>query len=365
MADIPLVDLARQHAEIEAEVTAGIAAVMKKGNFIQGDEVKAFEAAFAEFSGTRHAIGVGSGTDAIELAVRALGLGSDDVVIVPANTFIASALGVVRAGVQVRLVDCDPSTYLIDVEQVADALSPDVRAVLPVHLFGQMADMGALEDIVGDRLVIEDAAQSQGAEQSGRRSGSWGVAAATSFYPGKNIGAYGDGGAVVTDEDDVAAMVRALGNWGSDVKYHHPIIGFNSRLDTMQAVVLHAKLDRLADWNATRRAAAERYHDLLAGVDGVHRPTVAEGNVHVWHLYAIEVDRRDDVLAALHAGGIGAGIHYPVPIHLQPAMAELGYGVGSFPMTERAAQRMISLPMFPGITESEQERVVETLRSAL
>jgi dTDP-4-amino-4,6-dideoxygalactose transaminase len=362
--DIPLVDLGWQHEQISDEVESGLKEVFANTAFIHGPQVGRFETDFAEFVGTRHCIGVGNGTDALELAVRALDIGRGDVVIVPANSFIASALGVLRAGADVVLVDCDPSSYLIDPEKIADALSPSVRAVMPVHLFGQIAPIDLFPELPDRVAVIEDAAQSQGATRHGAGSGSFGAVAGTSFYPGKNIGAYGDGGAVLTNDDELAAKVRKLGNWGSPQKYHHPEVGFNSRLDTVQAVVLTAKLARLTEWNRLRQEAATRYDDMLGDV-GVGLPTVMQGNRHIWHLYVVRVPSRDDVLAGLHERGIGAGVHYPVPMHLQGALSHLGYGPGDFPATETAANEMLSLPMYPGITESQQQRVVEALVESL
>jgi dTDP-4-amino-4,6-dideoxygalactose transaminase len=360
---IPLVDLARQHRQIAETVRRGWEAVLDHGGFILGPEVAEFEAAFAAFCRVEHCVGVGNGTDALELALRALGIGPGDEVIVPANTFIATALAAVRCGASVRLVDCDPKTYLIDVAAAREAVGERTRAIIPVHLFGQMAPV---EQLTGLGVpVIEDAAQAQGAERNGQRAGSVGVVGATSFYPGKNIGAYGDAGAVLTDDSALAGRVAAMRNWGSDRKYHHPQIGFNSRLDTIQAVVLSAKLERLDEWNEQRRAAARFYDQLLETEERVVRPLTLPGNLHVFHLYVVEVDERDRVLDRLHQAGIGAGVHYPIPIHLQQSMESLGYEQGAFPNTERAAERMISLPIFPGITESEQEYVVATLRSAL
>jgi dTDP-4-amino-4,6-dideoxygalactose transaminase len=362
---VPLVDLSWQHAEIADEIAVGLSKVMESTAFIQGPEVAEFETAFAEFCGVRNCIGVASGTDALELAVRALGLGRGDEVVVPANSFIASALGVLRAGADVKLVDCDPATYLIDVDAVAAAMGPKVKAVMPVHLFGQTAPVEEIIDVVGDVAILEDAAQSQGALRHGKPAGSLGRIAATSFYPGKNIGAYGDGGAVLTDDDDLAQMVRNLGNWGSPKKYHHPVIGFNSRLDTVQAVVLKAKLARLEKWNAKRREAAETYHEMLQSQGRVQPPVVLDGNEHIWHLYVIRVPERDAVLASMHAEGIGAGVHYPIPMHLQGALDFLGHKEGDFPETETSAREMLSLPMFPGITVEQQEMVVEALGRAL
>ncbi|HEX6902223.1 MAG TPA: DegT/DnrJ/EryC1/StrS family aminotransferase [Thermoanaerobaculia bacterium] len=365
-APIPLVDLKAQHAEIADEVAAGFAQVIADTAFILGPAVRGFEEAFARFCGVPHCVGVANGTDAIELMVRALGIGPGDEVIVPANTFIASALGVVRAGAAPVIVDCD-EYQLLDPGRIEDAVTPRTRAVLPVHLFGQTADMEAVGEIARRRglLVLEDAAQSQGARRHGRPSGGLGTAAATSFYPGKNIGAYGDAGAVTTASDEVAERVRKLRNWGSEKKYHHPEIGFNSRLDTLQAVVLSAKLKRLEAWNDARRRAAARYDELLAGTDGVELPRTLPGNEHVWHLYVIRVPRRDEALARLNAEGIGAGIHYPVPLHLHGALRHLGYSEGDFPVAEKAAAEILSLPMHPHITAEEQERVAAALRRAL
>ncbi len=362
---VPLVDLKWQHDEIAQDVFAGMRQVMETTAFIQGPQVAEFEQAFADFSQVRHCVGVASGTDALEMAVRALGLGPDDVVIVPANSFIASALGVIRAGVRVRLVDCDPYTYLIDVDAIAAAMTPEVKAVMPVHLFGQTAPVEKLVEVIGDVAIIEDGAQSQGATRLGRPSGSLGTIAATSFYPGKNIGAYGDAGAVLTDDDDLAQLVRNYGNWGSPQKYHHPVIGFNSRLDTIQAVVLKAKLDRLAAWNKLRGEAAERYDELMLAGGRVTPPVTLAGNEHIWHLYVVRVPQREKVVASLQSADVGVGIHYPIPMHLQGALSFLGHREGDFPNTEAASREMISLPMFPGITEDQQVYVVEALHRAL
>lgn len=363
---VPLVDLKAQHAEIAAEVAQGFARVIADTAFILGPQVREFEAAFARFCGLPHCVGVANGTDAIELSVRALGLKDGDEVIVPANTFIASALGVVRAGARPVIVDCD-EYQLLDPARIEASIGPRTRAVLPVHLFGQMADMESIAEIAAARglAVIEDGAQSQGAKRHGRPSGSFGIAAATSFYPGKNIGAYGDAGAVVTGDEEIAGRLRKLRNWGSETKYHHPEIGFNSRLDTLQAVVLAAKLKRLDAWNAARRRAAERYDQLLAGSERIELPKTLPGNEHVWHLYVVRVPRRDEVLAKLNAAGIGAGIHYPVPLHLHGALSDLGYRAGDFPAAERAADEILSLPMYPHLTEAQQQRVAEALRQAL
>lgn len=362
---IPLVDLSRQHEQIADEVMAGLERVIRSTAFIQGQDVDDFEAEFARFCGVQHCIGMGSGTDALELAIRALDIGPGDQVVVPTNSFIASALAVIRAGAEVVLVDSDPSTHLIDVSQVEASIGPRVRAIMPVHLYGQTAPVEQIRAISEELPIIEDAAQSQGAARFGVPAGSLGKIAGTSFYPGKNIGAYGDAGAVLTDDDDLAATVRKLGNWGSGRKYHHPVKGFNSRLDTLQAVVLRAKLSRLEEWNAQRADSARRYNELLEDVDGVITPTTLEGNTHVWHLYVVRVSERDRVLGELKELGIGVGIHYPVPIHLQGALSDLGHRHGDFPVAEAAASEILSLPLFPGITPDEQEYVAAQLKNSV
>jgi dTDP-4-amino-4,6-dideoxygalactose transaminase len=364
---VPLVDLAVQHAQIAEEVDAGFAEVLAAGDYIGGKAVTAFEQAYAEFTGARHCVGVANGTDALELALRALGVGPGHEVILPANTFIATAEAVVRAGARPVAVDVDDDTLLLAPALVEAALTERTRAVVPVDLYGQVAPFEQLPASLAARgiAVLEDGAQSQGATRDGRAAGTFGAIAATSFYPGKNLGAYGDAGAVLTDDDELAARVRLLGAHGSPAKYQHVTVGFNSRLDTLQAVVLLAKLRRLARWNAERRAAAARYDALLADVPGVRRPATMPGNEHVWHLYVTRVADRDEVLGRLHAEGIGAGIHYPVPVHLTPALAGLGQGPGSCPVAERAAGEILSLPIFPGITPAQQERVVDVLRRSL
>ncbi|MFD9128766.1 DegT/DnrJ/EryC1/StrS family aminotransferase [Kitasatospora sp. NPDC059571] len=365
MTDIPLVDLHASHAEVAEEVRAGFDAVLASGAYIKGPDVAAFETEYAAFSGVRHAIGTANGTDAVELALRALDLPAGAGVAVPANTFVATVEAVVRAGLRPVPVDVDDTHLLIDPRAV-EAVLPQVAALLPVHLNGQLAPMAPLLALAGGRPVVEDAAQCQGARQDGRPAGSWGRIAATSFYPGKNLGAYGDAGAVTTDDERLATAVRLMGDHGSGRKYVHERFGFNSRLDTLQAVVLRAKLRRLPAWNEARRAAAARYAELLAGLDGVSTPHTLPGNEHVWHLYAVRVARgRDAVLADLRAAGIGAGVHYPVPVHLQPAFRGLGHGEGSFPVAERSATEILTLPLFPQITEDQQVRVAEALAKAL
>jgi dTDP-4-amino-4,6-dideoxygalactose transaminase len=364
---VPLVDLKAQHAEVADEISAGFSQVLASGGYIKGPDVAQFEREFAEYSGAAHCVGLGSGTDAVEFALRAAGIPAGAEVILPANTFVATAEAVVRAGLRPVLVDVDPDYQLIDPAAVAKAVGPQTGAILPVHLFGQLAPMGPLAEIASEHglPIVEDAAQSHGASQDEAQGPTHGVAAAVSFYPGKNLGAYGDAGAVLTSSETVARTVRLLGDHGSERKYIHEQLGFNSRLDSLQAVVLRAKLRRLEGWNEQRRQAATRYAELLDGIDEVVLPRAAPGNVHVWHLYVIQVPHRDEVLEKLHGAGIHAGIHYPVPVHLQPAFRAYGYGPGDFPVTESAAARILSLPLYPHITAEQQAAVAAGLRQAL
>jgi dTDP-4-amino-4,6-dideoxygalactose transaminase len=363
--NVPPVDLSIQHAEIADDVAAGWAQVLGKTAFVNGPQVAEFERAYAEYSGTTHCIGVGNGTDALEFAVRAIGAGPGDECILPTNSFIATAEAVARAGATPVFVDCDPDSYLIDTKAALAAITPRTKAILPVHLYGQIAPVDELLPVCAEHgvTVIEDAAQSQGARRNGVVSGSLGHIAGTSFYPGKNLGAYGDAGAVTTADDELATRVRLLRDHGSPAKYVHSTLGFNSRLDTLQAVVLSAKLRRLTAWNAARVAAAGYYGELLGGVPGVVLPSTLPGNEHVWHLYVIRVAERDRVVVHLRDNGVGAAIHYPTPIHLTEPFS--GAGVGAFPNAEQVAGEILSLPIYPGITRSQQERVAEVLVSAL
>jgi dTDP-4-amino-4,6-dideoxygalactose transaminase len=364
---IPLVDLSIQHREIAEEVQAGWASVLEGTEFILGRDVEKFEAAFAAFTGVPECVGVASGTDAIELALRACGVGAGHEVVLPTNSFVATALAAVRAGATPVLVDVDPNTHLIDVSGVVARIGSRTKAIIPVHLYGQLAPVEDLlphAEAVG-AVVVEDAAQCAGAHRHGAHAGQSGAIAALSFYPAKNLGAYGDAGAVLTRSGELASRVRSLRNYGSENKYEHSEVGFNSRLDTLQAVVLSAKLRRLAAWNEERRAAADRYDTLLATLPEVTRPVVLPGNEHVWHLYVVRVPRRDDVLSVLRGAGVGAGVHYPRPIHLQGAFLHLGYRPGDFPVAEELAETILSLPIYPGITAEQQEYVVQALGRAL
>ena len=363
---VPLVDLAAQQDEVDDEVKAGLAEVFATTAFIGGKPVGEFERAYAEATGVTHCIGVANGTDALELALRAAGVTPAGEVIMPANTFIATTEAVSRIGARPVLVDVDPTYLLIDPERVAEAVTERTQAIVPVHLFGQVAPVERLLPIAeaAGAVVVEDAAQSQGATRHGRHAGGFGIAAGTSFYPGKNLGAAGDAGAVTTDEPEIAARVRLLGAHGSQTKYDHEIVGMNSRLDTVQAVVLSAKLRRLAAWNDLRRAAAARYSALLADQNAVLLPISQPENSDVWHLYVVRVAERDRVLVDLQDRGIGAGIHYPVPVHLTRAYAHLGLAQGTFPVAERAAEQILSLPLYPQITHNQQRYVADALVAA-
>jgi len=368
-AAVPFVDLAAQHAEVDGEIQAGLKEVFATAAFIGGRPVSDFEEAYGKWLGSAHCVGVANGTDALELALRACGVEPGTEVVLPANTFIATAEAVTRAGAVPVLSDVDPVHLLIDPEGAARAAGPRTRALMPVHLFGQTAPVEALAGTASryGAAVVEDAAQSQGAERFGRRAGTLGDAAGTSFYPGKNLGAAGDAGAVLTGSRSIAERVRLLADHGSRVKYRHEAAGMNSRLDAVQAVVLGAKLKRLQGWNERRRAAADRYRELLSGIPGVVLPASAEGNTDVWHIYAVRVPapERDRVLQALAAAGIGVGIHYPVPVHLTGAYAHLGYGPGDFPVSEDTAARLLSLQLHPHLSPAQQEYVAETLAGAL
>jgi dTDP-4-amino-4,6-dideoxygalactose transaminase len=368
VTSIPLVDLSAQHAAVADEVADGWQEVLATTAFIGGPQVAAFEAEYAYFVGVGHCVAMANGTDSIEIALRALGIQSGDECILPANTFIATAEAVARAGATPVLVDCvDDQTYLIDTDAVEAAVTKRTRAIIPVHLYGQAAQVERLLPLA-DRIgawIVEDAAQAQGARRYGIGAGALGHAAATSFYPGKNLGAYGDAGAALTNSDQVATCMRMIRDHGSPRKYVHEVPGVNSRMDTLQAVVLSAKLRRLAAWNAARREAAARYDALLSDQDDVLLPRTLDGNEHVWHLYVTRVRDRDRVLETLQKAGIGAGVHYPTPIHLTPAFSGLGYVEGAFPVAEKIARELLSLPIFAEITTGQQEIVASALSAAL
>jgi dTDP-4-amino-4,6-dideoxygalactose transaminase len=363
---VPFTDLAALQREIDDEVWPRLREAFSHAHFIGGPAVAEFEAAYARFTGVAHCVGVANGTDAIELALRACRIGRGDEVVVPGNTFIATVEAVLRAGATPVFVDVDRDHLLMDPRAFAAAITRRTRAVIPVHLYGRLAPVAEIAELAArhDIVVIEDAAQSQGARVDGRVSGGLATIGATSFYPGKNLGAAGDAGAVTTDDPELARAVRVISAHGSERKYEHERIGFNSRLDAVQAIVLSAKLKRLDAWNSRRRELAEEYTRRLADVDGVLAPATDAGESHVWHLYVVRVDDRDAVADRLSAQGIGTGIHYPVPVHLSPALGDLALRPGSLPVVEEAASRLLSLPIFPTMSHAHLDAVVAALAAA-
>jgi dTDP-4-amino-4,6-dideoxygalactose transaminase len=360
--NVPFVDLKAQYRTIESEINAAFASVLTRADFVLGREVAQFEEEFADYCQAGHCIGVDSGYSALELILRAYGIGPGDEVITAANTFIATALAISNTGARPVLVDADPQTYNLDVGKLAAAITRATRAIMPVHLYGQPAAMEPIRAIARRHglLVIEDSAQGHGADYCGRRTGSLGDAAAFSFYPGKNLGAYGDAGAVVTNDPVVAERVHLLRNLGQRVKYEHELKGYNHRLDTLQAAVLRVKLPHLDRWNTQRRRAAAEYDRLLADLP-VITPRAPAGVEPVFHLYVIRVRDRDGLQAYLQQAGIATGIHYPKPIHLQAAYRELGYQRGDFPITETLADEMLSLPMYAELSNEAIAFIVETI----
>jgi dTDP-4-amino-4,6-dideoxygalactose transaminase len=361
-SQVPFVDLGAQYRNISTEITEAISKVLRESDFILGREVSLFEEEFASFCQAKWAIGVDSGTSALELALRAYEIGPGDEVITAANSFIASALAISHAGAKPVLADVDPDTFTIDVAAVEKAITPRTKAIIPVHLYGQPADMDPILQLAQRHrlVVIEDACQAHGARYKGKRTGSLGHAAAFSFYPGKNLGAYGDGGVVVTSDNAVAKRLEMLRNYGQKEKYQHMFRGFNRRLDTLQAAVLRIKLKHLEEWNEARRQHAKSYSRLLAQT-GIVVPRASAASESVWHLYVIRIDQREALKEHLATRGISVGIHYPIPIHLQPAYRDLGYQQGDFPITEAYARQILSLPMYAELNPEIICRVAETI----
>jgi len=360
--DVPLVDLRAQYQAIASEVDEAMRRVVERGDFILGRDVEAFEAEFATYCETPHAVGLDSGLSALELGLRALGVGPGDEVLTPANSFIASSSAISFTGATPVWIDADPVTYNIDCDAVQAAITRRTKAIMVVHLYGQPADMDAINAIAREHglKVIEDACQAHGARWAGRRVGSLGDFAAFSFYPGKNLGAYGDGGMLTTHDPDLAEQVRVMRNYGQRRKYEHVTMAWNHRLDTLQAAVLRVKLRLLDDWNDARRRHAAVYNKLLEGI-GVVLPQTGPCAEHVYHLYVIQAPKRDRLLELLRARGILAGVHYPVPIHLQEAYRTRGLGPGSFPVTDMVASRVLSLPMYPELVREQVERVTDAI----
>jgi dTDP-4-amino-4,6-dideoxygalactose transaminase len=367
---VPLLDLKQQHLNLRDELRAALTRVIDSQQFVLGEDVRLLESELARYTRARHAVGCGSGSDALLLALLALDVREGGEVVTTPFTFFATAGAVVRAGARPVFVDIEPRTYNIDPAKVGEAFTERTRAVIPVHLYGQMAEMDAILSAARSRgvRVVEDAAQAIGAEDAGGRSaGAVGDAGCFSFYPTKNLGAAGEAGLVTTNDAGLAERLRRLRVHGGATEYHHDEVGFNSRLDTFQAAVLRVKLPHLDNWSGARRERAEVYTRLIgeAGLDGfVTPPFVAEGARHIFHQYVVRVAaaRRDALLEHLKANGVGTKVYYPVPLHLQPCFADLGYKEGDFPEAERAARETLALPMFPELTRAQQEYVVETLR---
>jgi len=360
---IPFVDLKAQYRAIKLEVDAAIASVLESCEFTLGSEVAAFEREFATYCHAGRGIAVNSGTSALHLALLAAGVGAGDEVITVPFTFIATVSAIAYTGARPVFVDVDPSTLTMDPGAVEAAITPRTKAIIPVHLYGRPADMDPIVAIARRHglVVIEDAAQAHGAEYKGRRAGSLGDMACFSFYPGKNLGAYGEGGMVVTDSPEYTRMLRMLRDWGAEQKYQHVLKGYNYRMEGIQGAVLRVKLRHLDDWTDARRAAAARYDELLVD-SGVETPPPAPAMRHVYHIYAVRTGSRQEWQEALQRDGIHTGVHYPIPVHLQPAFADLGYRAGQFPAAEHAAREVLSLPMFPELSAAQCEAVCGAVR---
>ena len=362
---IPFLDLRAQYKQIKPEIDAAVARVIGSTQFVLGPEVAAFEERFADYCGVTHCAAVNSGTSALHLALLAAGIGRGDEVITVSMTFVATTAAILYCGARPVFVDVEPDTWTMDPALIEAAITPRTKAILPVHLHGLMADIGRIIDIARRHglVVIEDAAQSHGAEYKGRRAGSIGDIGCFSFYPGKNLGAYGEGGAAVTNNPELARQMMLLRDWGQEAKYNHVVAGYNYRMDGIQAAVLNVKMDHIEEWTEARRAVACHYDRLLAN-SRYRRPMPRSHYRHVYHVYAIELSQRDEVQRALQAAGIGTGIHYPIPVHLQKAYACLGYGRGDFPITEGLADRFLSLPIYPELRPEQVAEVVRGLERA-
>ena len=364
---VPYLDLHAHHAPLKAEILAAIAEVIDANAFAGGPYVAAFEKDFAAFCRTQHAIGVGNGTDALWLALLAMGVGPGDEVITVPSTFMATAEAISFTGATPVFVDVDPKTYTMNPALLERAITPRTKAVIPVHLFGQTANMDPILDIARRHKlrVVEDACQAHGADYKGRPAGSMGDAGCFSFYPGKNLGAFGEAGAVTTNDPALAERIQVLRDHGQQKKYVHSHIGWNARMDGIQGAVLRIKLRHLAASNTGRRAAAKRYNEQLGGRADIVTPTEAAYGTHIYHVYAVRVKGRDQLLRTLGEAGIGCGIHYPIPVHLQPAYSQLKLGRGSFPVAERCADEFLSLPMFPELTSEQTETVAQQVKTLL
>lgn len=359
---IPLVNLKKQYVPLKDEILAGIEKVFDGMILFLGENVQALEKEFAEYCNTKFGIGVSDGTVALQIILRAMDIGPGDEVITVSHTFIATAEAIVLVGAKPVFVDIDPQTYLMDVNQIEAKITPHTKAILPVHLYGQIVDMDPLLEIASRHglKVIEDACQAHGAEYKGRKAGSLGDAAAFSFYYSKNLGAYGEGGFITTNDPELYRRIRMIRDHGSEKRYYHDLLGMNARLDEIQAVVVRAKLKHLEDWNEQRRNHAKLFDELLKDTP-VITPKTTDNGLPVYHLYVISTSERDGLQAYLKEKGIGTGIHYPIPIHLQNSMASLGYKVGDFPVTEIVVREILSLPMFAELEDPQIEYIVNTI----
>lgn len=359
--NIKFVDLKKQYKSIKSDVDAAINKVIENTDFVLGDDVEKFEKEFASYCNAKYGVGVGSGTDALHLALLANGIGKGDEVITAANTFIATALAISFTGAKPVMVDVNERNFNIDTKKIEEKITGKTKAIIPVHLYGQSADIGPVLELAKKHnlRVISDACQAHGAGYKGKNIGGYGDAACFSFYPGKNLGCYGDGGMVVTNDKTAAEKLVMLRNYGQKVKYQHLIKGFNSRLDTIQAAVLRVKLKKLDEWNKARRENAKKYNELLG--NRVITPVEEDYAKHIYHLYVIRVKERGGLQKFLDEIGIPTIIHYPIPIHLQKAYSELGYNLGEFPVTEKLANEILSLPMFPELTDEEIVHISDSI----
>jgi dTDP-4-amino-4,6-dideoxygalactose transaminase len=357
---IPFLDLKAQYASIKSEIDTAVLGVLASAQYILGDEVAHFEEEFADYCDVKHAVAVNTGTSALHLALLAAGLGPGDEVVTVPFTFIATVSAICYTGALPVFVDVDPVTLTMDPAKLEAAITPRTKAIIPVHLYGQMADMDAITAIAARHgiPVIEDACQAHGAEYKGHRAGSMGISGCFSFYPGKNLGACGEGGIAVTSDDAHAKTMRMLRDWGQERRYHHVMKGFNYRMDGIQGAILRVKLRHLDAWTAARRAHAAHYSSLLAGLDTIKTPVEVADRRHVYHIYAVRCRDREGLHRALGAEGIQSGLHYPIPVHLQKAHEDLGYRPGDFPVSEAAARTVLSLPIYPEMTAKQVEQVV-------
>ena len=362
---VPFLDLKQQYLGIREEIIEAVTRTLDSGAFILGPEVAAFEEEFKAFTGTEHVIGTSSGTTALQLALLSMGIQPGDEVITVPHTFVATVAAILYVGAKPVLVDIDPETYTLDPNKVRAAITPKTKCIMPVHLYGQVADMDPILDIANEfgLVILEDAAQAHAATYKGRKAGSLGNSAGFRFYPGKNLGACGEGGAIATNDPEVARKARMLRDWGQEKKYHHEVVGFNARLEAVQAAVLRVKLNYLAGWTANRRAVATRYANELTGLKHVTLPKVAEYGEHSFHIYPVLVKDRPGFMSYLQEQGVGSGIHYPFAVHQLNGYKHLGYLDGDFPEAERVAAQCVSLPMFPEMTSEMVDKVVVAVRA--